>query len=319
MDYFSGTAVVAFLAVVAVAATILIGTIVNQASVSGFARHVGAFVRPAIVGVVGLEPRIEVTDVSVKRENALAVSHVVDLLRRKNVAFYVDGQRQFSAGEHCDQFSFWRIRAALNPKRTTYCYLVGIADRVADDGETDIISGGRTVILSDNLEMHLVRDAKAFNISGHYTDISAQLALFGILHNAHFITGGLPLPTRPISSDRGSAQCAKNHQSNKDFKSPFGSAFFLINMMLMAFGVWLAVFRSFRHIGWLPIGFFLIVIGWCSIAFARHVLPLAENVSAALGIDASAACYGRSENVRVFPVVVPELELGNVERHIFFC
>ena len=31
---------------------------------------------------------------------------------------------------------------------------------------------------------------------------------------------------------------------------------------------------------------------------------------------ASASCYGSSENVRVVPVVVAELELGDVERHV---
>jgi hypothetical protein len=44
---------------------------------------------------------------------------------------------------------------------------------------------------------------------------------------------------------------------------------------------------------------------------------LSENVSTAPGIDASATCYGTSKYVRVLPVVVPELKLGDVERHIF--
>src|SRR3954452_22827548 len=31
----------------------------------------------------------------------------------------------------------------------------------------------------------------------------------------------------------------------------------------------------------------------------------------------SAPCYSRAENIRVMPIVVPELKLRNVERHVF--
>jgi hypothetical protein len=56
-------------------------------------------------------------------------------------------------------------------------------------------------------------------------------------------------------------------------------------------------------------GFFIILL-WRNGYFS-------ENVSIALGIDASAPCYGASENVRVLPVVISKFKLGNVKRHIF--
>ena len=72
---------------------------------------------------------------------------------------------------------------------------------------------------------------------------------------------------------------------------------------------------------------FVFILGWvacvCGGVFLglfaiSHIAPklFAERVSAAPGIDASATCYGRAEYVRVLPIVIPELKLGNVERHV---
>lgn len=44
----------------------------------------------------------------------------------------------------------------------------------------------------------------------------------------------------------------------------------------------------------------------------------AECASSVYGSDgASATRYGRTENVRVFPIIMPELKLSNVQRHVF--
>ncbi len=45
-------------------------------------------------------------------------------------------------------------------------------------------------------------------------------------------------------------------------------------------------------------------------------LTVSENVSTAPGIDVSATCYRLSKNIRVQPVVVSELKLSNIERHV---
>jgi hypothetical protein len=46
-------------------------------------------------------------------------------------------------------------------------------------------------------------------------------------------------------------------------------------------------------------------------------LNFTENVSAFPGIDTSATCYTRSENVCVLPIVVPKFKIGNVEQNVF--
>jgi hypothetical protein len=43
----------------------------------------------------------------------------------------------------------------------------------------------------------------------------------------------------------------------------------------------------------------------------------ADHVSTAFVLDALAARYSRAENVYVVAVVIPELKLGNVQRHVF--
>jgi len=51
--------------------------------------------------------------------------------------------------------------------------------------------------------------------------------------------------------------------------------------------------------------------------FFFPIFLFTENVSATPGIEASATCYRRAEYVRVLSVVVSELKLSNVQRHIF--
>jgi hypothetical protein len=49
------------------------------------------------------------------------------------------------------------------------------------------------------------------------------------------------------------------------------------------------------------------------VTFWGATLLLTENVSTGAGIDASAPCYSRAEYIRVLPIVVAELELGNIK------
>jgi hypothetical protein len=58
----------------------------------------------------------------------------------------------------------------------------------------------------------------------------------------------------------------------------------------------------------------VILIGWGWISQAVYPLPVAvsEYASASFGsFCASASTYGRAEDVRVIPVVIPKLELGD--------
>lgn len=63
---------------------------------------------------------------------------------------------------------------------------------------------------------------------------------------------------------------------------------------------------------------------WASLVFVAASLIgagliicfFSENVSTVLGNDASATCYSRGEDIRIFPVVVSKLKFGNVERQI---
>lgn len=65
------------------------------------------------------------------------------------------------------------------------------------------------------------------------------------------------------------------------------------------------------------------IVGILVVYRISHVywgMLLSEIVSAASAapiIDASTPCYGASEKVRVFPIVVPKSKLCNVERHVF--
>jgi hypothetical protein len=45
------------------------------------------------------------------------------------------------------------------------------------------------------------------------------------------------------------------------------------------------------------------------------LLHFAENIGSAEN-DASAPCYGTTKNIRVHPVVIPELKFRNVQRHV---
>jgi hypothetical protein len=95
-------------------------------------------------------------------------------------------------------------------------------------------------------------------------------------------------------------------------------AFFLMNVMLMALGLWVGMFWSFRHFRWLPIGCSLILLGWLGIVFNDVVFSFAENAAEFFGVSGvSAPRYSGPKNINVLPIVVPELKLRNVQRHIF--
>lgn len=83
----------------------------------------------------------------------------------------------------------------------------------------------------------------------------------------------------------------------------FRSAFFYMDVVLMAFGMWIAAWCSYRHFYWLPIGAAVVMVGWFSIAFS-----LAERVSTALGIEASSPCYSGAEHVGIKSVVIADTE-----------
>jgi hypothetical protein len=72
---------------------------------------------------------------------------------------------------------------------------------------------------------------------------------------------------------------------------------------LKLFGGWLLAAAA------VAIGTIWIIVG--------HFPFFPESVSTGAGIDASATCYSRAENIRVLPIVVTKFKLGNVERHVF--
>jgi hypothetical protein len=45
--------------------------------------------------------------------------------------------------------------------------------------------------------------------------------------------------------------------------------------------------------------------------------PLSLQAETVTSDHVSASCYGRPEDIRVGAIIVPELKLGNVQRHIF--
>lgn len=86
----------------------------------------------------------------------------------------------------------------------------------------------------------------------------------------------------------------------------------LMGVVIICFGAW------WGNKGHGFLGMVACIAGVVLIALGTAwFLLITENVSAAPGIDASATRYSRAKYVYVLPVVVTELKLGNVQRHVF--
>src|SRR5262249_50759056 len=124
-----------------------------------------------------------------------------------------------------------------------------------------------------------------------------------------------PLVTSiPSCCGRG-PECQDHEYKYKPFK----------RMLLIAFGcglgiagIYIAGFISPCNFTAGLLGIALTIAGWPIVVFHDDLLSIAENAADSIGASGvSAATYGCAEDVRIVPVVVPELELGNIQPQIF--
>jgi hypothetical protein len=237
---------------------VLIGIVVLQASIRLFGGQIGASIEPAIVGVMGGVKGIMVANIPVINKSRGPRSDFFNLVVRESV-LNVGSQWKFGGREHGDQSGNARSAAPLVYRGNSEREFENVGKH---NRRPDIIGWRLPVIFADQSYRRFLSRRQVFNITRNNANVSPQLAPFSILHNGQLVVGGGPLPASPISGNGSSGQGTQNHQGYSDFERPIRVAFFLMNMVFMALGVWLAMFRSSRHIGWLPIGICLILIGW---------------------------------------------------------
>jgi len=117
----------------------------------------------------------------------------------------------------------------------------------------------------------------------HYSDIGAQTSLFTIVRSHSLV----------ISKSSGET-CSDERKEKQYSYRPFQWVrifFFGMIALTIGLGIWCAMFVAARRgFQWFCLGCFLATIGWFAIVFQDGFLYFAENISAALGIDA-ATCY----------------------------
>lgn len=129
-----------------------------------------------------------------------------------------------------------------------------------------------------------------------------------------------------ISSDAHNDECEKRIDCGGFSSPPRPFLFLLFSFFLFsALGVYLIskgidadfdVLKIGTGSVLLLFGLAILVFGIIHGDLVPRFLAISENVSTAPGIDASATCYSRAENVRVLPIVVTKFKLSNVQRHI---
>ncbi len=286
--------------------TLLSGIVTEETTFGVLRRSEFASIHPTKIRELPLFENVVVLERSVIDELHIVAVH-------QTIDFALDWRKysdeviwQVCGWEKCDgSANIGRWRAARVGDRLAF-----FNDGLSKFNNGQIVCWSSSIIVPCKSIVLFFFVSKVLNISGNDADISAQLPLF-------LVIGSRPLLTSPISGNQSGYQCSQKKGEDSAFQRPFSIALFLMNVVVMGFGLWVALFWSFRHFRWLPIGCGLILVGWLSIAFQDAVLRFAENVAVSSFCDASATRYGAPEDVHVFPVVIAELKLGNVQRHIF--
>jgi hypothetical protein len=149
-----------------------------------------------------------------------------------------------------------------------------------------------------------ISEALGFKVNVAWSEAGAQRSPFLIISSD-------PLFSGENGSRSGSQQGQKQEYKIGILKRVF---FIVIGAMLGGVGIWLCLFTAQeKGIRWLLIGCLMILCGWLIIVLHE----LSEDASASFGFSgASAATYGRAEDVGVVPIVVPELEFRNVQQYL---
>lgn len=136
-------------------------------------------------------------------------------------------------------------------------------------------------------------------------NVSPQLACFGIAAD-----GELALRVAEKEKGQNGITRDKQQRQSSNYAVPFAEIFgcFVISGILLFFGL------PERNIQ----GFVMTLGGLLSFMMGLGlVLHLTENADVSSVSGASATCYRGIEDGRVLPIVVPELELRDVQRQIF--
>lgn len=310
----------------------LVGIVVYQAAISVFGGHAGAFIHVAIVRVVHLAERVAITNVPVIHELRVSISDSRQIGVRYFHVFELDGQRQFNGWEHCNESGNTRLGVWLTTDSSIYGEGSICSNNVcAYGGKSNFVSRRRPVILTNHFDGHFFDNAKIFQISRYDTNISAQLPLLSVLHDSNLILTSSDLIsaiTGLLRTRYEKASSKRDIESDADGYTNFNPKYYVFSSFLLFVGFVILFGKGFKRFvegpGFLC-GAAMMLVGWLTglaavVLFISWILGhfwLSENVDVSSVSDASATRYSRTENVGVFPIVVSELKLGNVQRHVF--
>jgi len=305
------------------ATAILVGIVVLQTHVRIFGGHAGPFVLEAVVRVVGRAESIVITNAAKVYEVGFFVLNKRDVIRLSGGADGVDRERQFNARKHSAQADNFRLAASasINVEGGS----CGFYYQRSYSRKADLIGWCKPIVLSDHSNALFVSHPKIFYLTGRGSHVGSQLSLFAVFHNADLGIAVVQLIQSRYQDSRSDGGVNADANDGNYFKNKFppiaAGVLFVVFIVLFGKGYERLVYGGKLYgaaamvLGWLTgLAAVWVIIAW----FSGHpIWPLvSENVSAAPGIDASAPCYSSTENVRVLPIVVTELKLGNVKRHV---
>ena len=141
-------------------------------------------------------------------------------------------------------------------------------------------------------------------------DVSTQLALFSVPRNRSLIE------TNASSTRSGESSGRSGNRS----RIIYPMTLVIFGAILIGFGIWHCLLgfgtKSPARFA-LSFGIFAFGFVWTAISVFYFCIVFAENVSAAPGIDASAARYSRTKYIDVLSIVIAELKFRDVQRHVF--
>ncbi len=284
---------------------LLVRIILANAYIGIFAGHALSFEHITKPSVMRLVESISVIDNPIVNEVELPGFNSRDLFSRHRYSGAIDTKRHLHSWEKCCFFEtiFWwgSVGQCEDWLSDWNCCL-------SNARYYNVISRSDAIIFSSNCKFLGRAFSKTLQIADANPDVSAKLAFFTVIC-------GEPLLARVVTCP----ECCerRKYDENKDriFKPVL---IFGLGAALVIGGCWVCYFTA-RRCGprWLLIGTLALGGGGLVIVFHDVLLSLAENASASLGFGASAPCYRGAEDVGIVAIVVPKLELRDVERKIF--
>ncbi len=280
-------------------ASALIGVVVLQAKVDVVFRHFAAFEAPAIARTaLNPEDILVVKDTPDSELVLRPIPNQVDLLLGNAVV----------TANYIGKFLLWKESESVRDLRRGETKVR--AKRLIDRQDLSAwrayknINRWRHAVVFLSRSEDLIRLTEMLHDMGDNSDISAQLAFFGILSDGSLKYAGTS----------GTGGCYRGTCGGVNSRMIKPMAFLILGVV--------GVFWSIRHLILLRTRVVrygvLFVVSWifCVLGTFLGLAALSENVDVSSYFDASAARYSGSKDVHVIPVVVPELKLRDVQRHV---